>query len=116
VIAFLVDHNFNEHIVDGLTRRDAALEFTHVRDVDLAAAPDATILQWAATRGLVLLTHDRRTIPPLAHARVAAGLPMPGVFLVSADMPIGHAIEELLIAVRCLSPEESKDLVTYFPL
>ena len=33
---FLVDQNFNEHIVDGLTRRDAALEFTHVRDVGLA--------------------------------------------------------------------------------
>ena len=31
VIAFLVDQNFNEHIVDGLTRRDAALTFSHVR-------------------------------------------------------------------------------------
>ena len=28
MIAFLVDQNFNEDIVDGLTRRDAALEFT----------------------------------------------------------------------------------------
>lgn len=28
VIAFLVDQNFNEHIVDGLTRHDPALEFT----------------------------------------------------------------------------------------
>jgi len=33
VIAFLVDQNFNEHIVDGMTRREAALEFTHVRDI-----------------------------------------------------------------------------------
>jgi len=39
VIAFLVDQNVNEHIVDGLTRRDATLEFPHVRDVGLAAAP-----------------------------------------------------------------------------
>ena len=38
MISFLVDQNFNEHIVDGLTRRDAALEFIHVRDVGLAAA------------------------------------------------------------------------------
>ena len=116
MIGLLVDQNFNEHIVDGLTRRDATLEFTLVRDVGLAAAPDPTILEWAATHGLVLLTHDRRTLPPLAHARVAAGLSMPGVFLVSDDMPIGSAIEELLLALHCLTPEVCKDQVHYFPL
>ena len=56
--------------------------------------PDPMVLEWAAARGLVLLTHDRKTIPPFAYARVAAGLPMPGVFLVSDDMPIGQAIDE----------------------
>lgn len=116
MIAFLVDQNFNEHVVDGLTRRDAALQFTHVRSVGLAAAPDPAILEWAATQGLVLLTHDRKTIPPSAHARVAAGLPMSGVFLVSADMPVGQAIDELLLAAHCLSAEECKNVVTYFPI
>lgn len=113
---FLVDQNFNEHIVDGLTRRDATLEFTHVRDVGLAASSDPTILEWAAAHALVLLTHDRKTIPLVAYARVADGLPMPGVFLVSSDMPIGNAMEELLIAVHCLSLDDCKDGVTYFPL
>jgi hypothetical protein len=46
------------------------------------------------------LTHDRKTIPPVAYARVAAGLPMPGVFLVSDEMPISQAIDEVLIAVH----------------
>jgi predicted nuclease of predicted toxin-antitoxin system len=116
VIAFLVDQNFNEHIVDGLTRHDAILEFTHVRDVDLAEASDPTILEWAAAHGRVLLTHDRKTIPPFAYERVIAGLPMAGVFLVSDDLPIGQAIEELLIAAHCLSSEECKDVVRYFPM
>ena len=66
------------------------------------------ILEWAATHGLVLLTHDRKTIPLFAYSRVAAGLPMPGVFLVSDDMPIGQAIDELLIAVRCLSQRNAR--------
>jgi len=116
VIAFLVDQNFNEHIVDGLTRRDATLEFIHVRDVGLAAAPDPTILEWAAAHGLVLLTHDRKTLPPFAYARVAAGLPMPGVFLVSDDMPTGRVIDELLTAALCLTAEECKNVVRYFPM
>lgn len=116
MIEFLVDQNFNEDIVDGLTRRDATLEFTHVRDVGLAAADDPTILEWAAVHGLVLLTHDRRTIPPFAYARVAADRPMPGVFLVSDDLPIAQAIDELLIAAYCLSPDECKNVVKYFPM
>jgi predicted nuclease of predicted toxin-antitoxin system len=116
VISFLVDQNFNEHIVDGLTRRDPNLEFTYARDVGLAAAPDPEVLEWAAGCGMILLTHDRKTIPSFASDRVTAGLPMPGVFIVSADMPIGKAVTELLVAAHCLSPDECRDIVNYFPL
>ena len=45
-----------------------------------------------------------------------AGQPMPGVFLVSDQMPIGQAIDEILLAVDCLPPEECKDFVRFFPL
>ncbi len=114
MIDFLVDQNFNEHIVDGLTRRDSTLVFTHVRDVGLEAEPDQVVLEWAAARGLVLLTHDRKTIPPFAYSRVGAGLAMPGVFLVSDAMPISQAIDELLIAAQCLSADECTNLVRYF--
>jgi predicted nuclease of predicted toxin-antitoxin system len=116
VIRLLVDQNFNGHIVDGLMRRDPDLDLVHVRDVDLAAAPDPTILEWAAMQDRVLLTFDRRTIPPFAYARVAAGQRMPGVFLVSDNMPTGQAIDEILLAVHCLSPDECKDIIKYFPL
>ena len=108
MIAFLVDQNFNEHIVDGLTRRDPTLEFTHVRDVGLAAAPDQMILEWAAEHRLVLLTHDRKTVPLLAQARVAQGLPMPEVFLLRDDLPIGQAIDELLVAAVCPRPQSAR--------
>ncbi len=116
MISFLVDQNFNEHIVDGVTRRDPALEFVHVRDVGWAEADDSTMLEWAAAHDLVLLTHDGKTVPPLAHGRVARGMRMPGVFLVTDEMPVGQAVDESLIAAHCLSPEECKDIVRYFPL
>lgn len=59
MIELLVDQKFNEDIVDGLTRRDATLEFTYARHVGLDAAADEMILEWCAAHGLVLLTHDR---------------------------------------------------------
>jgi hypothetical protein len=77
---------------------------------------DPVILEWAATEGRVLLTHDRDRIPNFAYDRVRAGEPMPGVFLVSDRMPKGQAVEELFLAIHCLLSDECKDLVTYFPL
>jgi hypothetical protein len=102
--------------VAGMTRRNATLEFAFVRDSGLAEAPDPVVLEWAALHDLILLTHDRRTVPSSAYTRVADGLPMPGVFVVSSDMPIGRAIAELLIAVGCLSCQDCRDQVYHFPL
>jgi predicted nuclease of predicted toxin-antitoxin system len=116
VIRLLVDQNFNSHILEGLLRREAGLDIEHVRDLGLDAATDTTILETAARLGRVLLTHDRRTVPAFAYSRVAAGQPMAGVFLVSDDMPIGQAIDQILIAVHCLSTDECKDIVKFFPL
>ncbi len=77
---------------------------------------DAQVLNWAASEGRVLLTHDRKTIPAHAYSRTVAGLPMPGVFLVSTDLPVAQAIEELLIAAECLSAGECDAIVKYFPM
>lgn len=64
-----------------------------VSDVGLAAAIDPIVLEWAALEGRVVLSHDINTIPAFAIARVNSGLPMPGVFIVASEMPIGMAID-----------------------
>jgi hypothetical protein len=87
-----------------------------VQDVGLNATSDPDILEWAAIEGRIVLTHDRDTMPNFAYDRVRAGQPMPGVFLVSDLMPLGQAIDEILLAIECLPPEECKDLVRFFPL
>jgi hypothetical protein len=114
-VRLLVDENFNQHIADGLIARDPRLDLVHVRDAGLAAA-DPTIFDWAAAQDRVLLTHDRQTIPGFAYVRVSAGRRMPGVFLVSDDMPVGLAIDEILLAAHCLSEDECEDRVRYFPM
>jgi hypothetical protein len=48
--------------------------------------------------------------------RMRAGQTMLGVFLVSDLMPIGQAINEILLAVDCLTSEESANSVKFFPL
>jgi predicted nuclease of predicted toxin-antitoxin system len=116
VTRLLTDENFDGDIVRGLLRRIPDLDVVRVQDVGLAETPDPNILAWAAAEQRILLTHDRDTVPGFAYDRVRSGEPMPGVFLVSDRMPKGQAIDELLLAVECLSPEDCKDQVDHFPL
>jgi predicted nuclease of predicted toxin-antitoxin system len=116
VIKLVSDENFDGDIWRGLRRRLPTLDIVRAQDVGLTATPDQTILAWAAAEGRVVLTHDRETMPNFAYDRVRAGQPMPGIFLVSDLMPKGQAIEEILLAVQCLSPGECTGFVTYFPL
>ena len=78
--------------------------------------PDADILEWAASQGRVLLSHDVSTVPPAAYHRIGEGKPMPGVFIVPDRMPIGQAIDEILFLSMDVEPGEWKDQVLFLPL
>ncbi len=55
-------------------------------------------------------------MPNFAYDRVRAGKPMPGVFVIDDQMAVGQAIDEVLLAVECLSPQECENLVRFFPM
>jgi predicted nuclease of predicted toxin-antitoxin system len=116
VIKLLTDENFDGDVLRGLVRRMPGLDVVRVQDVELAQTPDPAILAWAAAEQRVLVTHDRDTVPGFAFDRVRAGEPMPGVFLVSDQMPKGQAIDQLLLAIECLGSEECENQVHHFPL
>ena len=116
MLKLVSDENFDGDILRGLYRRRPDLDVVRVQDVGLSATPDPDVLAWAAIEGRILLTHDRDTMPNFANDRVRAGQTMPGVFLVSDLMPVGRAIDEILLAVECLTPEECRDFVRFFPL
>lgn len=110
------DENFNGAILSGLLARLVGLDVVRLQDVGLMQTPDPLVLAWAAAEGRILLTHDRRTVPPFAYDRVRAGEPMPGVIVVNNLMPIGQAIDELELLISCSLPDELRDRVVYVPL
>ena len=116
MLKLVADENFNGDILRGLYRQRPDLDLMRVQDIGLSGASDGRILEWAAAEGRILLTHDRETMPHAAHERVKSGEAMPGVFLVSDLMPLRLAIEEILLAVDCLEPEECSGFVRFFPL
>lgn len=87
-----------------------------VQDVGLAGEDDPVILEWAAQQERIFVTHDAKTMPGHAYARVRAGLRMCGVCVVTQSAPIGRRIEDLLLTVRCLRQDEWENRVRHVPL
>jgi hypothetical protein len=111
---FLADEDFNNDVLRGLQRRVAHLDITRVQDAGLRGASDAEVLAYAAAEDRVLLTHDVSTLIARAFERIKAGIAMPGVIAVA--MPIGSAIEDLVLIAECATPEEHRNQVLYLPL
>jgi len=116
MLRFLADENFNNQIVRGIFRRNSNVDIVHVQDVDLSEADDPTVLEWAAEQRRVVLTHDVATMTDFAYKRVKAGLSMPGLFEVSRRVPVGLAIEEILLLAECSLEGEWDGQVRFLPL
>jgi hypothetical protein len=112
----LADENFNYDILHGMRLRNPSVDVVRVQDVGLVAASDPVILEWAASEGRIILTHDVRTMTHYAYERVRIGLPMPGVLEISQRVSVGQAIEELLLVIECGLPGEYENQVRYLPL
>ncbi len=111
----LTDENFNGSILRGLIRRLPELDLIRVQDVGLMNTDDRQILEWAASDGRILLTHDVATITMYAYERVNQGLVMTGVVEVMAEAPIGKIIDDLELFICCSNPEEYEGQVLFIP-
>lgn len=114
-LLFAADENFNNNVLRGVRRRRPDLDVVRVQDVLLGGTPDPAVLEWAATEGRVLLTHDAATMRDFAEDRLVAGLFMPGVIVLSTTTPIGQAIEELVLMIGASLDTEWDGQIRYLP-
>lgn len=116
VLRFLADHNFNEHVLTGFLGLDPSVDVLRTRDVGLERASDEDLLEWAASTGRVILTHDEHTLVGFAYDRVAAGLPMPGVVLVHQWVTVRRGIDDVLYLAPVGASTDFEDRVIHVPL
>lgn len=113
---FLADENLNNNLLRALRRRLPDLDIIRAQDAVIAGADDTALLAWAAEEGRILLTHDARTVPGYAYARVRAALPLPGVVVVAASADLGAALDDLLTMIAASRDDEWPDQVRFVPL
>jgi len=113
---FLADENFDNDILRGVRQVAPDFDVIRVQDTEMYQAADPVVLAWAAAGNRIVLTRDVSTMPDYAYERIAAGLFMPGMFVVSDRTSIGQIIAELLIIDGASQAAEWQNLVFYLPL
>jgi hypothetical protein len=113
---FLTDHDLNEHIIDGVLRREPSIDLVRCRDVGLADRPDPEVLEYAASQERIVLSHDVNTMPQHARTRVEAGLSMSGLLMIQQLSPVGQVIEDLILIWSASEAEEWRDQIRFLPL
>jgi hypothetical protein len=116
MIRFLADANLNAGIVSGCLRREPAMDFLSAIEVKLAGVPDPQVLALAAEQDRILVSHDFQTMPQHFGDFLLARGSSPGVLLVSQYLPIGEAIEELLLVWGASDAEEWENRILSIPL
>ena len=100
-VRYLFDQDFNGRIVRGVRRRAPSLDTVTVQEAGLSDASDPVVLEWAATEGRVVISHDHRTMRAYAEERLKADLPaarqagllMAGLVLIRQRVPLREAID-----------------------
>ena len=95
-IRYQADLDLKRAIVKGVTRRQPLVDFRTAQSAGLEGLDDLAVSLLAAQDARIVVSHDVSTMPK--HFRqFAARHDSPGVFLISQELSIGAAIENLLL-------------------
>lgn len=112
---FLADVDLNRAIVNGARRREPSIDFLTSQALALDGLDDVAVLTAAAREGFALVSHDFSTMPERFHA-FRSTQTSPGVFLISQALPVGRAIDEVLLIWEASDASEWVNHLTYLPL
>ena len=112
---FQADADFKYKIVVGLRRQEPAVDFLGAHEGGVVGLSDPEVLSIATKSRRILVSHDRKTMP--GHfKRFCETRSSPGVIIVSQDLEIGAAIEELLLIWVATDSEEWVDQLGFVPV
>ena len=116
---FLTDVNFNLRIIVGLRRQRPTVDVLIPHEPALRTLSDPDLLLYAKEQDRILLTHDHQTMPAYFYALLAAlpdGEHCPGVLLIPQLLPVGAAIDALLLVWTCSTHDEWRNRFQRLPL
>jgi hypothetical protein len=113
-IRFQADADLRQAIVTGAIRREPNLDFRSANEAGLEGIKDPEVLALAAQDCRVLVTHDRKTIPT-EFGQFITSQTSSGVLILSQNLPIGEAINAIILIWKASTAEEWIDQIMTFP-
>lgn len=116
IVRFLADEDLDVGIIQGFLRVAPDADILDVKSSGLRGTPDPEILALAAREGRIVLTHDRNTMTSHTADRLTAGLPMPGLFIISQRADVGDVIDSLLLVWSASAASEWDGRMVFVPI
>lgn len=111
-IRFQADADLRQAIVLGVRRREPAIDFRDANQAGLRGLDDEQVLAVAAQENRVLVSHDQKTMASY-FARFIATRPSPGLLIIPQKIPIGAAIEGILLVWTATTADEWLNQVSF---
>jgi len=92
------------------------MDFLSAKEANPAGLPDPKVLELAAEENRILVSHDSQTMPRHFGDFLQAHGFSPGVIVVPQSLPIGEAIEELVLIWSATDAEEWENRILRIPL
>jgi hypothetical protein len=117
-IRFLLDENVDPLYRQELLRRAPAMIVWRVGDISAppASTLDPQILLWCEQHSFVLVTNNRKSMPPHLHDHLTQGRMIPGILVLNPKMNVGETIEELLLIWGASEGKEYANRITFLPV
>jgi uncharacterized protein DUF5615 len=90
--------------------------FLSAGDANLSGIPDPDVLALAAEQDRIVVSHDFQTMPRHFADFLQVHGSSPGLILVPQRLPIGQAVDELLLIWGASESEEWRNLMRTIPL
>jgi len=113
-VRFQADADLKQAIT-GVIRKQPGIEFWSANQAGLEGLKDAEVLALAARQGRVRVTHDRKTMPA-EFGQFVLAQQSAGVLVVSQSLPMGEAIEALILIWEASTAEEGINQIMTLPL
>jgi hypothetical protein len=92
------------------------MDFLSANEAKLEGVPDPEVLALATEQDRILVSHDFQTMPRHFSDFLQTRGSSPGVILVPQHLPIGEAIEELVLIWGASDAEEWENRILRIPL
>ena len=113
-VRFQADNDLRKAIMRGVVRSEPRIDFHTAQAALFDGVPDPEVLAFSADAGRILVSHDFQTIPR-HFQQFTRHRQSPGVLLVRQDLPVGKAVEALLLIWEASESDEWVNRICLLP-